>query len=427
MKMLLGRLYVYKFLIELLLCSGMFVFPLPRRKYFPIRITAALIICAALSSYWTLALAQVVAFSIYRYLVLFVAVTLSIWGCFDCSLWIALFCGMGGYATQHLFYKLYQVLITASGKQSDLWNAVWYLLLLAAVLICVGRLFTRHIHRNNYQSMENRKNLLLCGLILLCTIVFSTIYGVYANTAPVPLLLICSLYDCICCGFSLWVQFGMFQLDRMKQEMTVVEQLWRQDKKQMAVSQENIDLINIKCHDMKHLIARMAAQGKTATEGELQDIQRLINIYDFSVNTGNNVLNLILAEKSLLCEKAGIQLNCIADGEKLGFMEDSDIYSLLGNTLDNAIMAVQGLPDQRKRVITLTIQSALGMLSVCAENYYQGELVFEDGLPVTNKPDKEYHGYGMKSMRYLVQKYHGEITVKAEAGIFTVNMLFPCE
>lgn len=421
---LVSAFQLYKFLIELVVFSAVFVIPLPHRKDFLARLLLSGAVCMLLSSYWNRALAQIMLLAIGRYLLLFFAVAMSIWFCFRCSWKIALFCGMGGYASQHLFFKLTKIATAMLPVSTVFTELLLYFLIFALVFVGVSSFFGQHIRKSNYQYMANSQNLILCGFVLLCAIVLSAYCTAYGDTAGEVMLVVCYLYDCVCCVMALWIQRGLFQLDHMKQEMLVVRQLWYQEKKQLESSKENIDLINIKCHDMKHLIAKIRAQGGHATDSELQNIQELINIYDFSVNTGNDILNLLLAEKGSRCQKARIRLNCIADGEKLSFMEEADIYSLFGNALDNAISAVQELEDEQKRVITLTVKEALGMLSICIENYYIGELDFENSLPIT-KADQDYHGYGVKSMCYLAEKYRGELNIQAEDGVFKVNMLFP--
>lgn len=57
------------------------------------------------------------------------------------------------------------------------------------------------------------------------------------------------------------------------------------------------------------------------------------------VHTGNDALDAILSEKGLACEQGGIAFRCMADGAAVGFMAPTDIYSLFGNALDNAIEA----------------------------------------------------------------------------------------
>ena len=71
----------------------------------------------------------------------------------------------------------------------------------------------------------------------------------------------------------------------------------------------------------------------------------MISIYDSMLKTGNEALDVIFAEKSLVCRKNDIKLNCMIDGAKLSFMENTDIYALFGNLMDNAIEAIEKLKD----------------------------------------------------------------------------------
>ena len=49
-----------------------------------------------------------------------------------------------------------------------------------------------------------------------------------------------------------------------------------------------------------------------------------------------------------------------------------------------------------------------------------------DGMPVSSKEkEKGFHGYGLKSIRMIAEKYDGVFAYKAEEGVFRVNILFP--
>ena len=112
------------------------------------------------------------------------------------------------------------------------------------------------------------------------------------------------------------------------------------------------------------------------------------------------------------------------DGEKLNFMSDTDIYSLFGNLLDNAIKTVIKLEPDR-RVIGITIKAEGELLSVNSHNYYSGQVQMEQGIPVTSSVDKDYHGFGVKSMIMIVEKYSGNIVFDAKDNVFNLNILFP--
>ena len=149
-----------------------------------------------------------------------------------------------------------------------------------------------------------------------------------------------------------------------------------------------MELINVKCHDMRHQIDLLEKRGKGMDSQELDKMRELLNIYDSSVQTGNETLDILLTERSLYCEKYGIRLSCIVDGSKLDFMSVSDICSLFGNALENAIRAVEIIEDPEERIISLKVQEKNGMLLIRVDNSFRGNLVFDGDLPQTTKKKK---------------------------------------
>ena len=157
----------------------------------------------------------------------------------------------------------------------------------------------------------------------------------------------------------------------------------------------------------------------------IHDLNESISIYDSRIETGNQLLNVLLTEKCLYCEQNGILLSCMADGSKLSFIKEEDLYCLFGNIIDNALEAVKAIEEKEKRVVNLVIKAKHDLLIVQEENYFNGELAFRDGLPVTSKADKDYHGFGMRSIRMITRKYEGELSTFVSDNIFHLNIVFP--
>ena len=210
---------------------------------------------------------------------------------------------------------------------------------------------------------------------------------------------------------------------KLQDELSAVKLLRQREKEQYKISKTNIELINMKCHDLKHQIHDIGTSG-ALNEQSVKEIENLIQIYDSALRTGNAALDTIFMEKLLRCNKDGVRLSCIADGEKLNFMREYDIYSLFGNLIDNAIEAVLPL-EESKRVISLSVRAVGNLLSVNLHNFYDSKIKFENGLPVTTKPDKNYHGYGMKSVGYICSRYGGDLSIKTDNNVFNINILFP--
>lgn len=73
-------------------------------------------------------------------------------------------------------------------------------------------------------------------------------------------------------------------------------------------------------------------------------------MYDANAATGNEVLDVVLTEKSLLCEAQRIRLNCVADGTCLAAIEPGDLYALFSNLLDQAIDAAAQQQNDRRMI-----------------------------------------------------------------------------
>jgi sensor histidine kinase regulating citrate/malate metabolism len=197
-----------------------------------------------------------------------------------------------------------------------------------------------------------------------------------------------------------------------------------EDEKHYEMNKATIQLIDIKCHDLRHQIRTLKNSGQVISKDELQSIEDAIHIYDTRMKTGNQSLDVILQEKSLICKQNNIVFNCILDGSALSFMKESDIYSLFGNIVDNAIESSMKIANPDQRVITLKIHKVANGVFAYEENRYVGDLVFKDGLPVSTKGDDRYHGFGMKSIRMIVESYHGTMNITTKDGVFALSLYF---
>ena len=220
--------------------------------------------------------------------------------------------------------------------------------------------------------------------------------------------------------------FGLSERGRLRRENAILDQLRAGEERQYELDRSAMEMINIKCHDLKHrLIALRDMHGEEQARA-LQDVENAANIYDAVVQTGCKPLDLIIKNKVLLCEKYGIRFFYMADGEKLSFMSAVDIYSLFGNALDNAIAASQQVEDESRRLINLAVAARGRLLPIHVENYTAQEpAIGADGLPRTTKADAANHGFGMISMRRTAESYGGVMSVSCKNHIFSLDMTIP--
>ena len=192
------------------------------------------------------------------------------------------------------------------------------------------------------------------------------------------------------------------------------------------MAEESVALVNQKYHDLKHQIALLrSGAGTGENEAMLEQMENEIKAYEAQNKTGNKVLDTMLTAKSLQCQASQISLTCVADGQALNFMDPMDLSALFGNALDNAIESVMKIDDPAKRLIHVSVARQKQFVRVRVENCYTGELHFERGDPASTKGDRRYHGYGVKSIRRIVEKYGGSTTIQAGDGWFELRILLP--
>ena len=213
---------------------------------------------------------------------------------------------------------------------------------------------------------------------------------------------------------------------QMRFEKDTLRNIMDMQYKNYKLSKESIDIVNQKYHDLKHQINLLKSGADSEKAGEyLEQMEREIKIYETQNKTGNKVLDTILTSKSMHCQRHGIELKFMGEGQLLNFMEDMDISALFGNMLDNAIESVVKIKDRQKRLISLHVIQDKQFIRIRTENYCEENVQFQDGIPITTKKDKRFHGYGMKSMKKIVEKYRGSVMAGKTDNWFELKILIP--
>lgn len=214
----------------------------------------------------------------------------------------------------------------------------------------------------------------------------------------------------------------------MQQELETIQTILNSQYEQYKQAQRTVDLINYRYHDLKnHIIALRADANASQRQEYLDKLEHEIHDYEAMNKTGNQVLDTVLTSKNLRCMQHKIGMTCVIDGKIFDTMDVMDICSIFGNALDNAIECELKIKDYAKRMIHVDAFSEKSFLIIRFENYYEGEIRFEKGIPVTSKKEQSLHGYGLKSLRYTVHKYKGEVQIEARDNWFSLRILIPLE
>ncbi len=444
-------LYKLQFMAELIVAEALMTCGLRRRRCFALRV----VLCAAACFGFAFAVPVVAYNAVWcaaMFIILFAFTVPMLMICYAESFSTIVFCAIAGYTVQHIAYETFDLIVVLTGlnggasfgnygdgdvitdpRMGGMSGFIFTsgLLVIALwVLVYVWVYWTAFMYASRKtdkgRSLELRHASLLVvvAMIVLVDVVSSSFVTYYsAGNFDTGYVVALYLYNIFCCVLAMYIQFAVALRRKLERDYDALSRLWEQKREQYEITKENIELVNLKCHDLRHQIRSLAGRS-SLDENTLGEMERAIDIYDSVVKTGNDALDVILTEKSLMCSRRNIRLSCMAEGGSMSFMSDADLYALFGNLTDNAIEAVKDLPDG-KRTISLSVKEVRGFLSVNIHNLYEGKLEFENGLPVTTKGDRANHGYGMKSVRMICRKYNGEMTIKADGGAFNLNMIFP--
>ena len=405
---------------DLLLVCGLFAIPLAKRPHLWFKL--------ALGLPASLALSYFIPHSTFSYLLELLVVIALVWLCCDLPVTDAVYCGVCGYACQHIAYAVYSIiraLHSGTPWENPPGLSLPYFIIYPPVFVLLYLLFGRHLASGGRYDVDVHQTLFSSIGTLAVVWLLSTMAQTLAE-GNTGISIVCHLYGIFCCVSMFWGQVNQRNRSRLERELVVHQQLARQQREQYQLTQETIDIINRKCHDLKHQVAALRTiSSEEQREAHLSEIERSIQIYDSTLETGSRVLDTVLTEKSLYCGAHQITITCMADGRRLSFLDDVDVYTIFGNAIDNAIESVSGLTAPEKRAIAVSVWSKSGLLLIQFENYYEKELRFEDGIPATTKADKNDHGFGIRSIGYTVKKYGGHLSISAEDHLFLLSISIP--
>ena len=366
------------------------------------------------------------------FLLLFLLSLPALFAAFDEPPTTLILCAVSGYMTEHISAQCLQMLAwwdpkawMVTGRELGAVLSIFaaQLLVFALVAAAVYVLFAKRTTYVVQSKTVERRMFWLSVTTLLVVLVLSSARDAYAGES-FALMVVSRLLSIFCCVFLLYIRSEVLEKNQLEQEREELRRLYELERERYEQSRENIELINIKCHDLKHRIEGWERRDGQVPPEEIQEMKRLVGIYDSSVKTGNDTLDTLLTERSLYCEKQGIRLSCMVDGKKLSFMPVGDVCALFGNAVENAIEAVSRLERAEERCISFMVRESRGMLVATIDNYFSGPLEFEDGLPKTTKGEAGWHGYGLKSIRRVAEKYGGQAAVLVDE-MFHLTILIP--
>ena len=242
--------------------------------------------------------------------------------------------------------------------------------------------------------------------VFLCDFFMDMIYG---NAIQNYVFLSCLV------SLLLMVYF-YFRQSQLKMQISVLDTQYELIESQYVRAQ-NFYTENAKLyHDIKHhlrALERLLQNGdRREALAYIESVQEPLQCKMIPVHTGVDIVDAVIYEAKEKAEQRNILLvvetPILPSGLKL---EDREFCVLFANLLNNALEAA-------KEQIRLNIAITAGFLVIEMQNDYKEKPVVKNNHFVSEREqDSLAHGWGMKIIEQIVEKYQGELSIRVDMQV----------
>lgn len=291
------------------------------------------------------------------------------------------------------------------------------LLLLVAQLI-TGRLFGE----KRDMELDHRHWLLYIASLAIC-IITSLLVFMDRTISPLSLSIVCGAFLLVNIMITDLID-ELVDSSKDALENQALRDQMKAYERELSFQNEKMKILRSFRHDMKHHFLEISALAST---GDTEQIKRYVCDMDESlkesrmlVDSGNTGLDTVLNYMLQRAQDAGISVNVrVAVPEKLA-LSAYDMNIIFGNIIENAIEAQKGVNVPK---IDLLVTYSKGSLIIELCNTYSQKLHWKGGLPVSTKRPAWEHGYGIRNVKKVLEKYTSTLDFDCTGEWFTVRIL----
>lgn len=145
-----------------------------------------------------------------------------------------------------------------------------------------------------------------------------------------------------------------------------------------------------------------------------------------TVYTGDSVLSAVLQDKQREAEQKGISFSVLArDTNARMPLSQIEMVELVGNLLDNAFEAVEGLDLDRRKVLFETGEQKSGVffqtINSLPEDSLESEQMLKTGVSTKNG---KLRGYGLSNIKRVAEEHGGRVEIQKNEEIVVIRVLF---
>lgn len=324
----------------------------------------------------------------------------------------------------------YGVTGTANGFHSEIEKTI-ALLLMSTVTFLLVKCVNKMTRKRNYLTIENKLFTVLLALPIATILIFVCMYYSHMSFSGINKILI-PIGAILLLLTNIFI-FAVFdKLIERSEEVKKMELLYQKSRAENINLQymNKVDRDNRAfLHDINKFIHTAA---NLMNNGGNQELKAIIEHLGIRIEQSRNynyctepILNSILCERKFIAESKAISY-CVKLGNslQLGFIEDLDLISIVGNLLDNAIEAAEKVGKNKYVICKMYMGNEGHFLVMEFYNSYIVPFIKEKERYISTKRNPENHGIGLHTVEKLVEKYGGIMRIKAGEEEFSVKIVF---
>lgn len=306
-----------------------------------------------------------------------------------------------------------------------------YLFVILANLTTMVVLFIMWRTKAKAYSLKKVSNVIAFVAIplLAMMILYITMYVMILTNFQSNIIILLSIIcvSMIVIAGIVWFMIARINKDNeIKTKLLLSEQKANLYKQNIISSNSQIETIKLLKHDMKNNISCIDALIEEENYDEAHNIcHSLTNKYTSIgtiVNTENYLLNAVLNVEIEKAKSYGIPVKLSITNDLKMFKNSSDIISLIGNILDNAISYLSKNKVKNNEINFSTGYEGSYSVIKCRNNILDSVLFNNPSLK-TDKKDKDNHGKGITIINSIAHKYNGDVIIKERNKEFIITVI----
>lgn len=306
-----------------------------------------------------------------------------------------------------------------------------YLFVILANLTTMVVLFIMWRTKAKAYSLKKVSNVIAFVAIplLAMMILYITMYVMILTNFQSNIIILLSIIcvSMIVIAGIVWFMIARINKDNeIKTKLLLSEQKANLYKQNIISSNSQIETIKLLKHDMKNNISCIDALIEEENYDEAHNIcHSLTNKYTSIgtiVNTENYLLNAVLNVEIEKAKSYEIPVKLSITNDLKMFKNSSDIISLIGNILDNAISYLSKNKVKNNEINFSTGYEGSYSVIKCRNNILDSVLFNNPSLK-TDKKDKDNHGKGITIINSIAHKYNGDVIIKERNKEFIITVI----